>query len=106
MEAQLQERLEALRDQIVSRFADEIDFVREEYTQLRDEFTGRMQGCRTRLVDLWQAMKQELALSAPRLDGYVLPQAAIANEIGEGLYDSTRDYIEQIEAYKEFQGRV
>ena len=106
VEAQLQERLLALRDQVVGRFADEIDLVREEYTQLRDEFTGRMQGCRTRLVDLWQAMKQEMALSAPRLDGYALPQAAIANEIGEGLYDSTRDYIEQIEAYKEFQGRV
>src|SRR5438309_6057081 len=106
VEAQLQERLLALRDQIVSHFADDIDLVREEYTQLRDEFTGRMQGCRTRLLDLWQVMKQEMALSAPRLDGYVLPQAAIANEIGEGLYDSTRDYIEQIEAYKEFQGRV
>ncbi len=106
VEAQLQERLEGLREQIVSRFADDIDLVREEHTQLREEFTGRMQGCRTRLLDLWQAMKQEMALSAPRLDGYVLPQAAIANEIGEGLYDSTRDYIEQIEAYKEFQGRV
>src|SRR5204863_307615 len=87
-------------------YVADFDLVREEYTQLREEFTGRMQGCRTRLLDLWQAMKQEMALSAPRLDGYVLPQAAIANEIGEGLYDSTRDYIEQIEAYKEFQGRV
>src|SRR6266480_70453 len=106
VEAQLQERLLALRDQVVGRFADDIDLVRDEYTQLREEFTGRMEGCRTRLLDLWQAMKQEMALSAPRLDGYALPQAAIANEIGEGLYDSTRDYIEQIEAYKEFQGRV
>ena len=106
VEAQLQERLEALRDQIVSHFADDIDLVRDEYTQLREEFTGRMEGCRTRLLDLWQVMKQEMALSVPRLDGYVLPQAAIANEIGEGLYDSTRGYIEQIEAYKEFQGRV
>src|SRR5205807_10672737 len=49
VEAQLQERLLALRDQVVGRFADDIDLVREEYTQLRDEFTGRMQGCRTRL---------------------------------------------------------
>jgi hypothetical protein len=106
VETQLQERLEALREQIVSRFADEIDPVRDEYTQLRNEFTERMEGCRTRLVDLWQAMKQELAVSAPRLDGYELPQAAIAYEIGEGLYDSTRDYIEQIDAYKEFQGRA
>ncbi len=106
VETQVQARLEAIREQVVSRFTDDIDTVREEYTQLRDEFTGRMEGCRTRLFDLWQTMKQELTVSAPRLDGYALPQAALANEIGEGLYDSTRDYIEQIDAYKEFQGKV
>ncbi len=106
LEQELQEALSALREQVVAGFAEEIDALREEYTGLRDAFTARMEGCRTRMVEVWQSMKQEMALSAPRLDGYVLPQAALASEIGEGLYDSTRDYIEQIEAYKEFQGRV
>ncbi|HEY6408870.1 MAG TPA: hypothetical protein VIY29_15520 [Ktedonobacteraceae bacterium] len=106
VEQELQERLSTLREQVVDGFASEIDGLREEYTQLRDEFTARAEGCRTRIVEVWQAMKQELVLSAPRLAGNTLPQAAQASEIGEGLYDSTRDYIQQIEAYKEFQGRV
>ncbi|HEY6407967.1 MAG TPA: hypothetical protein VIY29_10915, partial [Ktedonobacteraceae bacterium] len=91
---------------VVDGFAGDIDVLREEYTGLREEFTARVEGCRTRLIEVWQAMKHELVLSAPRLDGNTLPQAAQASEIGEGLYDSTRDYIQQIEAYKEFQGRV
>ena len=106
LEQDVQEALSVLREQVVAGFAQEIDALREEYSGLRGEFTARIEGCRTRLVEVWQAMKQEMALTAPRLDGYELPEAAVASEIGEGLYDSTRDYIEQIEAYKEFQGRV
>src|SRR6266516_773728 len=106
VEQEVQEHLAALREQVVAGFAEEIDALREEYTGLRDAFTARVEGCCSRLVEVWHVMKQEMALSAPRLDGYALPEAAVASEIGEGLYDSTRDYIEQIEAYKEFQGRV
>ncbi len=106
VEHEVQERLASLRTQVVDGFNSEIDALREEYTQLREEFTARMEGCRTRIVDVWQAMSQEMALSASGVGSYELPEAAHASEIGEGLYDSTRDYIEQIEAYKEFQGRV
>ena len=50
VERTLQYRLEGLREQVVGRFADEIDALREEYTQLHDEFTARMEGCRTHMV--------------------------------------------------------
>src|SRR5712691_12725086 len=50
---------------------------------------------------LWQAMRSELDLSVPRLERYPLPQPHYEYAIGDGLYNSARDYLEQIEAYKE-----
>lgn len=36
---------------------------------------------------------------------YPLPEAHQAREIGDGLYNSERGYLEQIDAYKQFQGK-
>jgi len=51
-------------------------------------------------------MRSELDLSVPGLDDYPLPAPVFTGEFGEGLYDSSRDYLQQIEAYKQFQGKV
>ena len=55
---------------------------------------------------IWQAMRGELELSVPQLDAYPLPKPMFSGELAEGLYDSARDYLEQIEAYKQFQGKL
>jgi hypothetical protein len=55
---------------------------------------------------LWQVMRSELELSVPNLEYYPLPAPIFSDELGEGLYDSARDYLEQIEAYKQFQGKL
>ncbi|MFL5625207.1 MAG: hypothetical protein ACJ788_06370 [Ktedonobacteraceae bacterium] len=105
VERRLQEQLASLREQVLDPYQPDIEALREEYAHLQKEYAGRMQGYGERLTRIWQAMRQEMALTAPRLGGSALPEAAIADEIGEGLYDSTRDYIEQIDAYKQFQGK-
>jgi hypothetical protein len=105
VERLLQDRLASLREHVLAPFQVDVQALQEEYAQLQGEFAGRMQGYGERLTHIWQAMRQEMALAAPRLGGSALPEAAIAEEIGEGLYDSTRDYIEQIDAYKQFQGK-
>lgn len=51
-------------------------------------------------------MRQELDLSVPDLSYYPLPQPACYGEIGDGLYDSGRDYLNQLEVYKVFQGKA
>jgi hypothetical protein len=50
-------------------------------------------------------MKSELDVSLPGLDAYGVPQPHVYDELGDGLYNSERDYLEQIEAYKQFQGK-
>lgn len=42
----------------------------------------------------------------PDLSEYAVLEPVIAQEIGDGLYNSERDYLEQIEAYKQFQDNL
>ena len=51
-------------------------------------------------------MRSELDLSVPQLNSYPLPAPIFTDELMDGLYDSGRNYLEQIEAYKQFQGKV
>jgi hypothetical protein len=104
-EQELAYRLEGIQQHVLGGFAPDIERVRQEYKQVRAEYAQRMQGCSERLSSLWNTIKSELALSAPRIDMEAFPQAVWAEEIGEGLYDSTRDYMEQLETYKAFQGK-
>src|SRR6266581_6899910 len=92
--------------QVVEGFAPDLNALRGEYEQLQREFAGRMAGYSQRMQGLWQAMKSELDLSIPQVEHYPLPQPLYTEEIGDGLYNSERDYLEQLEAYKEFQGKL
>ena len=65
-----------------------------------------MEGYRERLQGVWQAIRRDLRESLPDLRDYGVPMASVAVELGEGLYNSQRAYLEQIAAYKLFQGKV
>ena len=72
---------------------------------MRTQFGPRMEAYSQRIQDLWQAIREEMEEQTPDLDEYPLPEAREAREIGEGLYNSERSYLEQIDAYKQFQGK-
>ena len=101
----LEHDLDVIWQQVVGRYTEDIDTLKEAYTHLQAEFEGRMAGYSERLQGLWQAIRGELGVSLPDLGYYALPDPIYADEIGEGLYNSSRDYLEQIEAYKQFQGK-
>ena len=44
-------------------------------------------------------------MAVPDLDDYPIPPGREANEIGEGLFNSQRDYLAQLNAYKVHQGK-
>lgn len=106
VEMALRVELETVQDGILGAYEADIAALQQEHAVLKQAFTGRMQGYQERLQQLWQALRHELRATMPALDAYPVPQAVFAEEIDDGLYNSRRDYLEQIAAYKQFQGKV
>lgn len=97
---------DALREREQTVLADyeaELDDLREEYTRLQAEFTERLADHGRRREGVWQAIRERLVDECP--DVPPVPEAAPVEGLGEPLYDSDREYLGQIAAYKAFQGR-
>jgi hypothetical protein len=105
-ETVLERDLTLIWQQVTGRFAGDIEALRAVHAQLQQEFGARMAAYGEQIQALWQVMRSELDLSVPHLDDYPLPTPILSDELGDGLYDSSRDYLEQIEAYKQFQGKL
>ncbi len=103
---ELENDLGLIWQQVASRYDGDIAALKAEHEQLRAEYAGRMDEYAQRVQHVWQAIRQELGISIPYLDNYALPQPAYAEEVGDGLYNTERDYLEQLEAYKTFQGKL
>ncbi len=101
----LEQDLQQMRHETLERYMNQVDERRQELEQIRADFGPRMQKYSDKLQLLWQEMSDELKASTPDLDEYPLPEAEAATEIGTGLYNSERDYLEQIDVYKSFQGK-
>ena len=88
---------------IVALHAEEIEQLEEEYEAIRNEFEGRLASHNERLQNLWGKLTSELQDHTPDLADYPIPEPDEATEPAEGLYDSQRSYLTQIEQYKNFQ---
>ena len=64
-----------------------------------------MKGIKDRVLDIWQGIEEELEEDAGYIDVDDIPVADEAEEHVESLYDSERDYLEQLNIYKIFQGK-
>jgi hypothetical protein len=108
---------EAIREHesaTLAAFQDEINTVTGEYDALKAEispklaelaaqfraFSARMRAAWGNIEDALDEEKEQIDL-----DDYPVPEAVEVDEDDEALYDSTRDYEEQLGAYKSFQGK-
>jgi hypothetical protein len=57
------------------------------------------------MTDIAPYTHQELVSAAPDIGDYPIPEPADGNEFSSGLYNSMRAYLDQINAYKQFQGK-
>lgn len=101
----LRDNLRQVRSGVIERYEDQITAARDQLEAIKQDLGARMEEYGVAVQQLWQVMSDDMQLSAPDLDEYPLPEARPANEIGEGLYNSDRDYLEQIDVYKQFQGK-
>jgi hypothetical protein len=114
LEDRISEERQALRDllgdiwqDVTGVYQQEVGVLEAEYEQLRQEFEGRARGLGDRIRDQWQAIQQELGYYTKRaIADHPVPGPYLDEELGDGLYNSQRDYLEQVQVYKEFQGRL
>jgi hypothetical protein len=105
VEAEVEAAASAVWQAVIDSYTDEIEALKADYEQIRQAFAAQMQGYGARLQGVWQAIRHDLFTSAPSLEQYPVPMAEGLMELGEGLYNSERDYLEQLEVYKLFQGK-
>ena len=97
--------LDRKQQAIIGRHAADIASLEQTYEAIRAEFAARMASYTRRLTDVWQAVSDDLEAVAPDLDDYPIPAGREADEMGEGLFNSQRDYLAQLSAYKAHQGK-
>jgi hypothetical protein len=96
----LQDRLSDEREEALADLEPEIDELREHFDQAVADFDAAVSGLRERLAGLHKDIVGRLEGVDVNTGEYPLPDPKTAWEDGDTLFDSTRDYLEQLAYYK------
>jgi hypothetical protein len=114
------ERLAAERKEIDRVFGEVRDPAREAYdlavAEAQRVFDGAIEGVRDRVTEmealyieqarpLLDQITEELRGAAPDPDQFDWPEPVDGDEWDDPLYDSTREYVEQVDRFREFQDK-
>ncbi len=99
------EDLQEREQEILNKYQEEIDEIEDEFYRLRAELQDRMEGFTEKARTLWQAVQNDLAENAPEIDSDEIPEPEVQGDVEPALFDSKRDYLNQLGWYKLFQGR-
>jgi hypothetical protein len=109
---QFREDVEAVRDEIIERYADERDAIEREHQELirrcnaaLARFRRPLEQIGERHQQLQERIVEALNAEAPDPDSVEWPEPETGDEDDDPLFDSKRDYLDQIERYKEHQGK-
>jgi hypothetical protein len=97
--------LQSVEEAAALEYDTQLTALRDEYRALCTAFEARMASHNERIASLWQNIEQYLSLNMPDADDYPLPEPVQAIEREGALYDSAQDYLDQLQRYKEFQGK-
>jgi hypothetical protein len=103
--ADIKAELERLNQRTHARHRGEIRRLRSEWGSIAKDYERQIAAWRERADPVWQAIAQQLEADSPDLNEIDWPEPAEGDEDPNPLFDSTRDYVEQIDRYKRFQDR-
>jgi hypothetical protein len=101
--ADINAELERLNRRARARRRAQIKQLRSEWDQIAKEHQRQIAQWREGAEDVWHDIANELRAGAP--DQIDWPEPAEGDEDDDPLFDSKRDYVEQMDRYKEFQDR-
>jgi hypothetical protein len=93
-----------------SEIEDEISDINEEviaeYQPQIDELEAEADDLNDKIKSLWHAIETELINRAPDIEGIEWPEPSDGDPDPDPLFDSNRDYMEQLDRYKLHQGKT
>src|SRR5205807_9492688 len=100
-------KLSDMQESVYAEYTDDMQSIEEEEDALKDEwqaiiapFTEKLNAHIERRVEVWQAISDKLEENQPEILEDDIPEAVMAEEREGALYDSTRDYLTQNDAYQ------
>jgi hypothetical protein len=103
--AEIFNALNTIQEEVWNEYSEEIEEIRVEHEALEHEFNERMSGLGDKMKSVWQAISSKMEAKRPFITKNDIPKPEDGKELGEELYDSKRDYLEQLNWYKQFQGK-
>jgi len=97
--------LRHVQTSLLDEFMPEIDQLHDEYGELKGEFRGRLSDFETRRERVWHAIRDKLSENQPDDDAFLVPEPEPVPGIDDPLFDSGREYLDQLSVYKLFQGK-
>ncbi|ULR43652.1 hypothetical protein [Rhizobium sp. K102] len=79
--------------------------IQRRYDELKASFNAGAEALEEETRELWPQIAEELQASIPAFDPEDMPQPRPASPPDEPLFDSRRPYLDQIDAYRRWQGR-
>ena len=109
---QVETDLARITNMIYSRHADQLlfldlsrDATAAEVRRLQDRIAELENRLEERARRLFETIGEELDADGPTVSDYDWPEPEEGDEDPDPLFDSTRDYMEQLDRYREHQGK-
>lgn len=99
--ARLDAHLREITERVLAAHEDDIEELREEYQVIASE----CEDWQVSADKLWSAIALELDSQRPDLADFPKPEPRPARQPPDLLFDSRRDYLTQLDAYRAWQGR-
>ena len=100
---ELQRALNMASSEVLADLEPELARLRSEFDAAMSAFEHATAGICEALPDLHDAILERLVSIEVGVDDYPLPEADLPPETGGTLYDSGRDYLEQLDWYKAYR---
>jgi hypothetical protein len=99
-------RLAEVTDAAQNRHREDIDRLRAKFEKIAEDYAEACAQWEAEAEPVWQMIADEIDGEIDGImDGVEWPEPREADEYDDPLYDSMRDYEDQIDSYKMFQGK-
>jgi hypothetical protein len=106
VDVELRAELSAINQDVERHHAEALERLRVQWQAIQQRVRAERQAWNDRAGQVWQSMTKALNARAPDIAAVTWPEPIPGDEDPEPLFDSRRDYLEQMAVYKRHQGRA